>query len=166
MSRGTRPTSTRTETFSAQRPADTGTGELVAEPGQNTFFSLNPLTDVPTIDEANGRTASPEGSTPAVPGYRDLGVQVPGEHVDSQGRTADLWRQTVTGFVGDGSTQLPVIQTTDWLVDSNSGDVLEKTYTNAIEGVGTATSSLTLVMSGEATVEADWFDTDGYNPVE
>ena len=63
-------------------------------------------------------------------------------------------------------TQQPVVQTTDWLVDSNSGDVLEENVHVHDRGSRTQTSSLTLITSGVATVDVDWFDTDGFNPVE
>ena len=141
-------------------------GALVAEPGQNTFFSLNPLTDVPTVEDPAGPTHGSERSRPAVSGYRDSGVQVPGDHTDSQGRNVDLWRQTRTGSVGDDTTQLPVVQTTEWLVDPTSGEILEKTYTNAVEGLGSATSKLTLVTSETTIVDANFFDTDSYQQVQ
>lgn len=127
-------------------------GLLVAEPAQSDLYFLNhPL--------AGQRTAT---GAPWVIGYDTSGTQVPGSHVDSRGRTAELWRQQVTGFIDSGTDRRPVTQVTQWFVEPGTGRVLERTYENVIESLGRATSRTTLIESGPVTVPTDFFDEAGY----
>ena len=59
----------------------------------------------------------------------------------------------------------PVTQTTEWFVDPASGSVLEKTYTDQVDQIGTASWTQTLVSSSSITVAADLFDSTGYEQV-
>lgn len=128
-------------------------GVLVAEPGQYAFYSLNPLADIPEV----------QAGAPAVPGYEHLGTKIPGAHTDSVGRPAELWRQVVSGYLGDGDAMRgPLTQTTEWFVDAATGDVLEMTYQNAVDGVGTARSRTTRLESSTTDVSPTLFDPSGY----
>lgn len=134
---------------------DSAVGILVAEPGQNSFFSLNPLAELPP----------PVDGAPAVPGYAELGSPVPGSHRDSRSRPAALWRQVVTGFLGPDATgtRYPVRQVTEWYVEPESGKVLEKVYESVVDGIGTARSTATLTESGTRHVPRASFDVAGYS---
>ena len=143
-------------------------GVVVDEPSAHSFFSLNPLAQVPQIPSTELSTPLGTATVPAqsaVPSYRELGTLIDGNHTDSQGRTADLWRQTVTGFMTGTSGTWPVTQTTEWFVDPASGSVLEKTYTDQVDQIGTASWTQTLVSSSSITVAADLFDSTGYEQV-
>lgn len=143
---------------------------LVTEPGQGSLYSLNH----PATRE---KTAS---ATPAGPGqldlgalvpgqhlsYADLGTLVPGEHLDSRGRPAQLWRQDIPGFAELSGPRRRLLQRTQWFVDPGTGRVLERTFSNQVETVGTARSIATVVESGSVTVPAKFFDRDGYSPWE
>ena len=129
-----------------------GNGILVAEPGQSDVFSLNPA----------ARSARTTSGVKRIPGYADLGVQVPGEHADSLGRAWQLWRQRISGFVDINGRRHPVTQTTEWYVDGPTDRVMEKTYTNEIGSLGTARWRGTLVESRRSRVPASTYETGGY----
>jgi hypothetical protein len=124
---------------------------LVTEPGQGSLYSLNP--------------PPPAGGRSPVLSYSDLGTHVAGDHADSHGRPAELWRQTVTGTISDGTQSHNVTQTTDWYVDSSTKRVLEQSFTNQVDGIGTATSTTTLIAATTITVPAEFFDEAGYSPI-
>ncbi len=141
--------------------ADPGIGILLAEPGQSDIFTLNPLDTIPTI-------AGPfDQPVPAVQTYSTLGQQVPGDHHDSQGRPAQLWQQIVTGFTGTNNTSAGtdrrITQTTQWYVDAATGNVLEQTYQNDVEGIGTVHSVATLTTHDTQQVPQSTFDPTGYD---
>ena len=124
---------------------------MVTEPGQGSFYSLDPMDDVPLVDPGNG--AAP---FPAVAHYSDLGVEQPGEETDSMGRTTTLWTQLVEGFGGrNGSAR--VTQLERWYVD-DSGSVLEYRFEQHIDGIGTATWQATLSEYGNVLLPADAFE--------
>lgn len=127
-------------------------GIMVAEPASSSHFSLNPPKTLPA--------PLPDG-TARVQTYRDLGTVVPGRHRDSAGRSAELWRSTITGSLDNGESGRGrgLTQVTEWFVDPGTGRVLEETYRYNIVGIGTARSSLTLLeSSSEVDVPPDFFD--------
>jgi hypothetical protein len=131
---------------------------LMAEPGQGPgVFSLDPLDQVPLITDGG-----PEDGSPQVVGYRELGTLVPGDHVDSQGRPGDLYRQRIEGFTKVEGKEHPLVQVTEWLVDPVTGGVLEVTFEETSEPIGTVHTQATRIGSNMVTVDESSFDTDGY----
>lgn len=137
-------------------PGVDGLDILISEPGQSGYFALNPGGDI---------MRSPDMAF--TPTYKDLGEEVPGAHTDSTGRPADLWRETINGYleVGTAHDQVPIVQTTDWYVDHETGEVIERSFSSEIAGIGTARSLLTRVDAGKRMVPQETFDSDGLNLV-
>lgn len=131
-----------------------GNGILVAEPGQGSLYSLN-----------LGRSARSNGGAPLSPGYAELGMRVPGSFADSEGRQAELWRQRVTGFAEFDGGRHPLVQTTEWFVESGTGRVLETRYVNQVQSLGLAQWTATLIESETSSVPKAVFDRSGYEPV-
>lgn len=129
---------------------------LVSEPAQSGVYSLN-------LPASSKRSPS---EVERSPGFADLGTQVAGEHADSRGRTVQLWRQRITGFVDFDGARKPITQTTEWYLDGAAGKVLEQTYVNEIESLGTARWTATLVESSRSSVPASTFGADGYERVQ
>ena len=102
---------------------------------------------------------------PYVRTYEDWGTLVDTGVLDSRGRMADAWEQRTSGFAGFGSdpsnADMADSQVTTWWVAPDS-TVTERTFRNTIEGIGTATSTQTLVSAETITVDPDVFSTDGY----
>src|SRR4051794_3660085 len=111
--------------------------------------SMNPMANEP-------------GDGSLITGYAENGSVVPGDHHDSAGRPATLYRQTVGGTSSsEGLAPARINQTTDWYVDKD-GVVLETSYTSDIAGLSHAKSVETLVERGSRQVPTDWFSTEGY----
>ncbi|MBV9950813.1 MAG: hypothetical protein JO291_02590 [Acidimicrobiia bacterium] len=111
--------------------------------------SMNPMADEP-------------GDGSLITGYAENGVVVPGDHRDSTGRPATLYRAT-TGGTSSSEGLLPVRidQTSDWYVDQH-GVLIEAVSTSDIAGLSHTESVQTLVARGTREVPADWFSTAGY----
>lgn len=140
-----------------------GIGTLVIGSGHGSIYSLNPLAPLPSFNDIPGSqpVQHPPGYPSPVLTYRELGQQVAGDHIDSQGRSAQLWRQTITGYGGNDNR--PLTQTTDWYVDAATGRVLEETFTDDVTNYAVAHSTWTLVTSGTTTVPDNFFDIEGFN---
>ena len=137
--------------------ADPGVQTLVAAPGENSFFSLNPLAPIPTVLDPLGGP-----SRPAVQTYQSAGTHVPEAATDHRGRPCERWEQVIDGFAGDSSGPTrPVHQIQRWCVDT-AGKVLEHTFENTYEGVGTASRTETLADHSVLEVPQELFATDGY----
>lgn len=125
---------------------------LAAEPAQGSFYSLNPLDDIPMLNDGMSM----------VPGYRDLGTQVSGDH-QLAGQPVQLWRQEINGEWGFGGQRgVPGTQITEWFIEPETGEVLEWRFTTTITGVGTATETVTRMEWGEIVISDDIFNDDGY----
>lgn len=99
----------------------------------------------------------------------DLGDLVDGDTTDSQGRSALLYEHRVSGGISnDGDlVEVPVTQVQRWWIDAADGTtVTESTFSDSVEGLGTVTSTVTLVTSETIAVPIDQFDTDGWTPME
>jgi len=83
---------------------------------------------------------------------------------DSQGRPATLWRSFSNGSVqSDGLPELPMQQVHEWYVDAATTDhVTEHRFRQTVKDQGVAASTEVLVADGQITVDADFFDTEGY----
>jgi len=96
-------------------------------------------------------------------GYEELGTIVAGEHTDSLGRPALLYRQIIDGFgVLDDGTDYALHQVSDWYVDETSGDVLETSFTNQGQDRFDVTRTIVVASDEETSVGASIFDTVGY----
>lgn len=126
---------------------------LGAEPGQYAFWSLSPMAPIP--DRGTG--------PPQVVQYFDEGVKQPGSHADSRGRVADLWKETIgdTTISANGASHQGR-QTTEWYVDAGTGRVLERTWVNQVDGVGTFSSREVLIGADTGPATDDVFATAGY----
>lgn len=131
--------------------ADSLIGVRVAEPGQSGFFSLNPLAPIPDIGLP----------FPAVIRYDTLSERQPDAVADSRHRPCTLWREDGAG-IEDGFV---VTQRTDWCVDESTGVVLEKTFDNTLETIGSAATTLTLVDNEARIPPPDFFSADGMQRV-
>lgn len=99
----------------------------------------------------------------------DLGDLVDGNAVDSLGRPTWLFEHRVSGGISnDGDlVEVPVTQVQRWWIDPADGvTVTESTFSDSVEGLGTVTSTATLVTSETIAVPADLFDTGGWTPME
>lgn len=115
-------------------------------------------TDGPQITFFN-----PPVESPNIQGYRELGTVVPGDHQDSQGRPAVLYRDVTDGYASyaDG-VEHPVHQVTDWYVDEATGDVLETVFSQSIGDRSDIRTSFVVLGDETSTVDASVFDTAGY----
>lgn len=132
--------------------ADPAIGPLATEPGQGNFVSLNPLDAIPTTTDPSGV------EMPMVHGYDSAGVRQPEPTVDSQGRPCTIWQQATPGTDGAGRA---IGQRIDWCVATDTGTVLELTWTNGLSGIGTAETRQTLIDDQPRTVPDTFFSTDG-----
>lgn len=121
-----------------------GSGVLLAEPSPSAVFMLNPLAAIPD---------GPDGS-PAVPQYDDLGELVPGDHRGPDGDPVELWRESISGFRSFGTEQVPLRQTTEWLIDPSTSRVVEQRFEQSFDGVGTISWTATLEGLRSETVDA------------
>lgn len=116
-------------------------------------------------------TVAAEITTNELPFVRlpaDLGELIDGEATDSQGRSALLFEQRIGGFVErlGAVSNVPIEQVQRWWIDPADGvTVTESTFSDAVEGLGTVTSTVTLVTSEAIAVPADLFDTAGWAPM-
>lgn len=127
------------------------TGILLAEPSQGDIYTLNPLAPIP--DALDGM--------PRVPQYNDLGEQVPGDHIGPSGQPVELWRQSIEGFRTVGTEQVGLLQVKEWLVDPTISLVVEESFEDALQGVGTTRWTATLETYRTETVDQSLFDSDG-----
>jgi hypothetical protein len=133
--------------------ADNGVGTIVAEPARGPqMFSLNALAPIPVLGAGQ----------PAVIAFTPSGSPVPGEHRDSQGRSARLVRSDQHGYYGDGPTKTASTRTEDWYVDPSSGLILERVVHETGDGVFQAAQRTTLLTHDRVTVDTAIFDTAGY----
>lgn len=103
------------------------------------------------------------GSTNRV-GYEERGTVVAGQHTDSQGRPAVLYREVIDGFESiDDGTEYPIHQVTEWFVDEATGDVLETISTQQADGRYHLRKSFVVVSAEESIVDASIFDTTGFH---
>jgi hypothetical protein len=128
-----------TESFAAGEPRGqvvgcAASGVLLSEPSPTAVFMLNPL------------AATPErpGGAPAVPQYDDLGERMPGNHVGPAGQPVELWRQSISGSRSFGAKQVPLEETTEWLVDPGTSRVVQQTFRQSYDGIGTIRWTATL----------------------
>ena len=127
---------------------------MMAEPAQGPgIYAPNPVAEVPMF--ANG--------SPMVDGYANLGVLVPGEHTDSLGRPASLYRSENHGFMERGGGSQPLVQVTEWFVDPDTRRVLEQTFRWVTDRIATVTTMATVVVYETTDVDPTLFDTDGYD---
>ena len=124
---------------------------LAGGPGQPGFFSLNPLDELTPTERAE-----------LTSDFRDHATRDAEPGVDSRGRSAEVWRQVVTGRGSAGTREAAIEQIDVWYVEADTGRILEHRFTNTWEGIGTATLTETLVDDGEITVPFDHFATDGF----
>ncbi len=135
-----------------------GDSKLVVPVCGEDFLSYDP-TSGPDMVFFNPPVASPNTL-----GYEELASIVPGDHTDSQGRPAALYRQVIEGgsaLSGDG-TEAALYQVTDWYVDEVTGDVLERTFSQTIAGRYDVKQSMVVVSDDQITVDEAMFATDGY----
>ncbi len=144
------PTGTVTEGIDRGRTVDCRNGIGQAAPSIDAFTSLNPIGPIPVAP----------GGGPAVPSYSDLGERVPGEHQTSDGTPAELWRQVIDGSSVSDGTQRRLVQTDEWFVEPGTGTVLERSYSQQADGIGTVGYRLRLVEFSSVTVASDFFDSD------
>jgi hypothetical protein len=106
---------------------------------------------------------NPPVESPNTQGYRELGTVVPGDHQDSQGRPAVLYREVIDGYASyEDGIEHPVHQVIDWFVDEATGDLLETVFSESIGDRSDMRTSFVLVDDDMTTVDASVFDTAGY----
>lgn len=107
---------------------------------------------------------NPPVASPNTPGYEELGSIVPGDHTDGQGRPAALYRQVVGGGFAlfEDGTEAPIYQVTDWYVDEATGEVLETTFSQTIDGRYDVNQTMVVVSDETITIDGAMFSTDGY----
>ncbi len=126
------------------------------EPGDAAFWSLSPMAEIPR---------RPDG-VPQVLQYSDLGVREPGRTEDSRGRAADLWRSAVSGTHESSAGDVRALrQENNWFVDPATGLVLERNWSEDIEGASSFSSREVLVLSDHRAASDAMFATDGYGLV-
>jgi len=130
---------------------------LLNEPGQGSWFSLNPMAEIPNIP------GSPE---PAVQSYSDLGRLVDSNAVGPDGRPAELWQAVVDGTYGSESGGGTIRQVDEWLVDPVDDRVLRRSHSQDYEGLGEVRWTARLISSEPATVDYGFFTPDGLNQQE
>lgn len=106
---------------------------------------------------------NPPVESPNTQGYRELGTVVPGDHQDSRGRPAVLYREVTDGYASyEDGVEYPVHQVTDWYVDEATGDVLETVFSQSIGDRSEVRTSFVVLSDETSTVDASTFDTAGY----
>jgi hypothetical protein len=117
-------------------------------------------------DPTSGPTVmffNPPTESPNTPGYRELGTIVPGEHADSSGRPALLYREVIEGVgVADDATEFQVHQATDWYVDEATGAVLERTFEQTGAGRYEVLQVMLVIADDVAEIDPATFSTDHY----
>jgi len=129
-----------------------GNDPFVLVAGHDIFFTL---------------TLAPElaaDERPFVRLYDDVATLVAPDAADSKGRPSQKWEQRVAGMAGYGSVaDQPVRQVTKWWVDAVDGTTVnERTCSNTVDTLGTATQTETLMLDETIAVGDDLFATDGY----
>jgi hypothetical protein len=128
-----------------------GVGAVLHASGQDSVAALNPV------------GVSSRARMPPVREYRTLGAErVAGTYTDSRERTVELWRRTSDAFTSVDGEQRPLRQTREWFVDPASDRVLERRFAESIEGIGTVSSTSTLLARGRVKPPRELFDTTGY----
>lgn len=148
------PTKTITDGIDLGRTVECRNGIGQAAPSIEALTSLNPMAPVPV---------APGGGS-AVPSYADLGEQVAGEHRTSDGTPAELWRHLIDGFLESGNRSARLVQTEEWLVEPGTRTVLERSFSQQADGIGTVGYRLRLVEFAPVTVPPDFFDSDELSP--
>lgn len=99
--------------------------------------------------------------------FDDVGVLSDGSAVDAQGRPSERWSLRVGGTAGYNElAQFPTTQVTTWWVDPLDGaTVLQRTFSNEVETLGSATLTETLVLQETIPAPDGLFDTDGFTEV-
>lgn len=91
------------------------------------------------------------------------GTRIDGR-TDSMGRPAVLWQRVNEGTAEfSGSGELSLHQVDEWYVDAaDLNHIVEHRLTDATSGMGRFAYTEVLVADGQITVDADFFDTEGY----
>jgi len=106
---------------------------------------------------------NPPVESPNTQGYRELGTVVPGDHQDSQGRPAVVYREVIDGYASyEDGIDHPVHQVTNWYVDEATGDILETVFSQSIGDRSDIRTSFVVLSDDTLTVDAELFDTAGY----
>ncbi len=96
--------------------------------------------------------------------YNQVGALVDVNGTDSRGRAAREWELRTAGSAGYGNNaNLPLQQVTRWFVDPTDGTTVnERTFTNTVETMGTATLTETLVVAEDIAATSELFSTAGH----
>lgn len=145
------------EEFRRGRDATTviGCGDVILLAGPS-GGSLNTMAEIPMI-QSPGR-AEPFAAVRRIPPDAEV---VSGEHRDSRRRSAELLRAVTRGF---GDAGRPVEQVREWFLRPGTDVVLESTYSNKQEGLGSAQQRTTLTTFETRRVHSSLFDNEGYEP--
>lgn len=160
------PTSQNGDVYldNAEQPIVVGCGDdiLTAEPSWLSYVTLNLLGDPPMItvgaDTIDGVSAE-QATVPARDTYKNGAVRQPDPTTDSRGRVCTIWRRDGSGFNFPGGVQAAASQREDWCVD-DAGSVLEYTFTNTVDTIGTVTTIMTLTDTDADPVDEGLFDTN------
>lgn len=106
---------------------------------------------------------NPPVESPNTQSYRELGTVVPGDHQDSQGRPAMLYREVIDGYASyEDGVEHPVHQVTEWYVDGATGDVLETVFSQSIGDRSEIRTSFVVLSDETSTVDGAIFEPAGY----
>ena len=101
--------------------------------------------------------------TANVPGYEELGTLVPGSFTDSLGRSSVLYRQTIDGYSMDADgTEIPLRQVTEWHVDPETGDVLQRTFAQTQVGRFDVGQAVVVTVDDTTDIDSATLSEDGY----
>ena len=106
---------------------------------------------------------------PYVIAFKSFANQVPGEHLDGNGRPAQLWERRNDGMYGRGNVDptIPMTHSDSYWVDPADGTtVLQRRMVQTITGVGTGTSAAILIDGETELVPQTIFDPSGYEPMQ
>lgn len=101
--------------------------------------------------------------SPCCPGYRELGLIVPGEYLDSIGRPSTLYRWLIDGYAtAEDGTQTPMHELTAWYVDPVTGYVLERVTEQSEPDRYDVRHSLVVTTDDLTEIDPIIFATEGY----
>ena len=129
---------------------------LLAEPGQGSWFGLNPMATVPTI---------PGSTEPAVQSYEDLGELVDEDTTGPAGQPVELWQQVIEGsYTNNSGDNLRLTQVQEWLIDPSTDQIVARRFSQDYEGIGRIEWNAELTVFEQTTVTPETLDVDGLNP--
>jgi len=133
-----------------------GLGTIHHEPNKHLWFSLNPMAEPPPL---NGWGA------PLTPWQSDLTELIDDASTGPNGQIVQRWRHVRGPGFASGADEVLGHLSQEWLVDPDSGQIVQIAASHSYESTGDVRWIASLVLLESTTVDAVIFNTNGLAPL-